>query len=40
MPYKLLDADLVRQVGEDLYVQLKGNVFGSEEEYWAKYPGY
>lgn len=37
---KLMHHDLVRQVGEDLYIQVKGDHYESNEQWWGKYPGY
>lgn len=37
---KLMYADLVRQVGEDLHTGVKGGSFDIDDEWWNKYPGY
>ncbi|MBT5425512.1 MAG: ADP-ribosylglycohydrolase family protein [Bacteroidetes bacterium] len=36
----LKSADLVRQVGEDLFSWCKSDSFNSDQEWWEKYPGH
>lgn len=37
---KLLYADIVRQVGEDLHTQNKSSTDDTDKEWWKKYPGF
>lgn len=36
----LVGEEIVRQVGEDLYIKIKGDSFNMDKEWWDKYPGY
>ena len=36
----LMYDDLVRQVAEDLYIQVKGDPYNPDDSCWEKYPGY
>jgi ADP-ribosylglycohydrolase len=35
----LVGQEIVKQVGEDLFIQVKGNTFDMDDEWWEKYPG-
>jgi ADP-ribosylglycohydrolase len=36
----LVGQEIVKQIGEDLFIQVKGNTFEMDDEWWEKYPGY
>ena len=36
----LVGQEIVKQIGEDLFIQVKGNTFDMDDEWWEKYPGY
>jgi ADP-ribosylglycohydrolase len=37
---KLMHCEIVKQVGADLYSQVKGDHYNTDEAWWTKYPGY
>jgi ADP-ribosylglycohydrolase len=36
----LVGQEIVKQVGEDLFIRVKGNTFDMDDDWWEKYPGY
>lgn len=36
----LVGQEIVKEVAEDIFLQVKGNTFEMDEEWWEKYPGY
>jgi hypothetical protein len=34
------DSEIVRQIGEDLHIRVKGSSDVFDEAWWEKYPGY
>ncbi|TVR42566.1 MAG: ADP-ribosylglycohydrolase family protein [Cryomorphaceae bacterium] len=36
----LMNAHIVRQIGEDLHTGVKGGTYTVDDEWWSKYPGY
>lgn len=44
IPKKLIDNlkeyNIVKQIGEDLYIKIKGDSYNSDDEWWDKYPGF
>ena len=37
---KLEAHDIVSQMGEDLFIRVKGSTYDADDEWWEKYPGF